>query len=210
MRLSEKAYHLIKKNITTLEMSPLSVVDEQSLQEELGLGRTPIREALHRLSAEGLIIVAPRRGMFVADISITDLAKIFEVRMAMEGFCAQLAARRITEKQVAEMEKTLDLLNSITDANPETLMAIDEQFHSLLYQASDNAFLMDSLERLHSLSMRLWHMVVDRLGDLRETMEQHRAIMDALRAGDGDKAEDRIRQHINEFQVKIRAALDNF
>ena len=207
MRLSEQAYYLIKEKITTLEMPPLSVVDEQFLREELGLGRTPIREALHRLSAEGLIIIAPRRGMFVAEISITDLAKIFEVRIALEGLCARLAAERVTQDQIAQMEMTLADLETVTEGDTKALMRIDERFHSLLYQAADNEFLMDSLDRLHTLSMRLWYLVLNHLGDLRKAIEQHREITAALKAGDGDEAEDLICQHISEFQKRIKAAL---
>ncbi|MEE8391378.1 MAG: GntR family transcriptional regulator, partial [Anaerolineae bacterium] len=100
-RLSEKAYRLIKEKIITLELSPSKVISEQSLMEDLGLGRTPIREALLQLAKEDLVTVVPRRGMFVADISITDLQKISEVRIVLEGFCARLAAQRITKDQIA-------------------------------------------------------------------------------------------------------------
>jgi DNA-binding GntR family transcriptional regulator len=100
VRLSDKAYHLIRLKIITLELAPLSAIDEQALMEDLQLGRTPIREALQRLAAEGLVNSAPRRGMFVADISLTDLQKIFELRVILEGFCARLAAQRVTRDQL--------------------------------------------------------------------------------------------------------------
>ena len=207
MRLSEKAYHLIKEKIIKLEMAPLSVVDEQILREELELGRTPIREALHRLSAEGLVTIAPRRGMFVAEISIMDLGKIFEVRMTLEGLCARLAAQRITQDQIAQMEMTLMDLEAVSEGDAETLMRIDERFHSLLYQAADNEFLMDTLDRLHALSMRLWHLVLNHIADVRGAIKQHRKITAALKAGDGTKAEELVCEHITEFQQKIKAAL---
>ena len=207
MRLSEKAYHLIKHKIITLELEPLSVIDERSLQEELGLGRTPIREALHRLAAEGLVFIAPRRGMFVAEISITDLAKLFEVRMVLEGFCARLAAQRITEDHLAQMEEVIQELEQVADDDGKVLMEIDERFHTLLYQAADNKFLTETLDRLHALSFRLWHLALDRLGDVRGAMEQHIAITEALKAGDGARAEALLRQHIDDFQQKIRAVL---
>jgi DNA-binding GntR family transcriptional regulator len=207
VRLSEQAYHLIKEKIIRLEMAPLSVVDEQVLREELGLGRTPIREALHRLSAEGLVTIAPRRGMFVAEISITDLSKIFEVRMTLEGFCARLAAQRITQDQIAQMEMTLMDLDAISEGDAETLMRIDERFHSLLYQAADNEFLMDTLDRLHALSMRLWYLVLNHIADVQGAIQQHRKITAALKAGDGKKAEELVCEHIAEFQQKIKAAL---
>ena len=122
MRLSEKAYHLIKEKIVRLELKPLSVIDEQALQEDLNLGRTPIREALHRLAAEGLVIIAPRRGMFVADISITDLQKVFQVRMVLEGFCARLAAQKATEEQIAQMDAVFEELERVPDYDAEALV----------------------------------------------------------------------------------------
>ncbi len=207
MRLSERAYHLIKERIITLELAPLSVIDERVLGEELGLGRTPIREALHRLSAEGLVNIAPRRGMFVADISITDLARIFEVRIALEQLCARLAAQRISQEQLAQMEVTLRRLEELPEGEVQALMVIDERFHRLLYEAADNEFLMDTLSRLHALSMRLWHLVLNRLTDVQSAVGQHRQITAALKEGEGDKAADLIRQHIAEFQSSIKAAL---
>ena len=122
MRLSEKAYHLIKEKIVRLELKPLSVIDEHALQEDLNLGRTPIREALHRLAAEGLVIIAPRRGMFVADISITDLQKVFQVRMVLEGFCARLAAQKATEEQIAQMDAVFEKLERVPDYDAEALV----------------------------------------------------------------------------------------
>jgi DNA-binding GntR family transcriptional regulator len=207
VRLSEKAYHLIKEKIITLDLAPLSVIDEQAPREDLELGRTPIREALHRLSAEGLVLIAPRRGMFVADISITDLAKIFEVRMAMEAYCARLAAQRVTPAQIAKMEETVRALEEVSRDDWRALMEIDERFHNLLYRAAANEFLADSLDRLHALSLRLWFLVVDRLGDVWSAIEQHRAIVEAFKDRDADRAALLIRQHIADFQNEIKEAL---
>jgi DNA-binding GntR family transcriptional regulator len=207
VRLSEKAYRLIKEKIVTLEMKPLSVIDEQTLREDLDLGRTPIREALHRLAAEGLVIIAPRRGMFVADISITDLQKVFEVRMAMEGFCARLAAQRTTAPQIEQMEATFERLKMVSHDDAEALMSIDARLHELMYQAADNEFLADSLCRLHTLSLRLWHLVLNQLNDVKTSIEEHGEIIEALKAGDGAQAEKLIQQHIGDFQQEIKAAL---
>ena len=98
MRLSEKAYRLIKEKVVTLELPPSAVIDEHVLMQQLGLGRTPIREALQRLDSEGLVNIARRRGTFVNDISVTDLQKIFELRIVLEGFCARLAAQPAPEE----------------------------------------------------------------------------------------------------------------
>jgi DNA-binding GntR family transcriptional regulator len=207
VRLSDKAYHLIRTKIITLELPPLSAIDEQALMEDLQLGRTPIREALQRLAAEDLVYYAPRRGMFVADISITDLQKIFEARMVLEGFCARLAAQRATPKQLEQMTAVIRQLDHVSIGDGRALMALDEQFHELVYQAADNEFLADALRRLHALSLRLWHLVLDRLGDVRKAMEQHIEIAEALQTRDEARAEALIQRHVSEFQQEIKAVL---
>ncbi len=204
---SEKAYQLIKEQIITLELKPLDVIDEQVLMSRLHLGRTPIREALHRLATEDLVIIAPRRGMFVADISITDLQKIFELRIQIEGYCAQLAAQRATDAQIAEMEEIVNRLEQVPSSATEELMHIDQCLHQLMYESANNKFLSDVLNRLHALSMRLWYLAVDKLDDLKSSIEDHRLIVEAFKAGNSAQAEALIQQHIIHFQQQIRSAL---
>ncbi|OQY16713.1 MAG: hypothetical protein B6I35_15510 [Anaerolineaceae bacterium 4572_32.2] len=207
MTLSDKAYHLIKHKIVTLELPPSSLIDEQQLTEELGIGRTPVREALRQLAAEKLVTIVPRRGAFVADISITDLQKLFEVRAMLEGFCARLAVQRITLDQIAQMEVILQDMEKVENGNTRALMDIDERFHGLLYQAADNEFLAEELNRLYDLSLRLWHLALNSMGDVQDTIEQHREIAEALKANDEAQTELLIRQHVTQFQQKIRAVL---
>ncbi len=207
MRLSEKAYHLIKRKVVSLELAPLSFIDEQALMEDLKLGRTPIREGLQRLAAEGLVSFAPRRGMYVTDISITDLQKIYEMRLVIDGFAARLAAERASSQQLADMESVMAELAQVPDDEGVALMYIDERFHSLLYEAANNKFLSEACTRLHALSCRLWHLALDRLGSVRGAMEQHQEITEALRARDADRAEALIRSHILEFQERIKAVI---
>lgn len=207
MRLSEKAYHLIKEKIITLELPPSSLINEQSLMDELGLGRTPIREALQRLEMEGLITIVPRRGAFVADISITDLYKIFETRIFLEGFCARLAAQRATARQLSQMEDTVAQLEQASGNGVKTLMDIDARFHQLLYQAANNEFLAEVLRRLYDLSLRIWYLVLERIGDVHDSIAQHRGVVNALKAQDEDLAEALIQEHVIQFQQEIKDAL---
>lgn len=207
MRLSEKAYHLIKEKIITLELLPSSLINEQSLMDELGLGRTPIREALQRLEMEGLITIVPRRGAFVADISITDLYKIFETRIFLEGFCARLAAQRATAHQLSQMEDAVAQLERASDNGVKTLMDIDARFHQLLYQAADNEFLAAVLRRFYDLSLRIWYLVLERIGDVEDSIAQHRGVINALKAQDEDLAEALIQEHVIQFQQDIKDAL---
>ena len=207
MRLSDKAYHLIKRRIITLELAPLSVIDEQALMEDLQLGRTPIREALQRLAIEDLVFTVPRRGMFVADVSITDLQKVYEVRMILEGFCARLAARRITPEQIAQLEALVEELDQVADDDYETPMNIDERFHKLFYEAAANEFLTSILSRLHALSLRLWWVVLTRVPHLRDEVVVHGEMIPALKARDENRAEALMRGHLEGFHAKIKAAL---
>ncbi len=207
MRLSEKAYSLIKEKVVTLELPPSAVIDEQLLMEELELGRTPIREALQRLDAEGLVNVVPRRGTFVSEISITDLQKIFELRIVLEGLCAGLAAERITRDELENIKLVLSDLDDLHDGNPTALMIIDKRFHRLLYRAADNEFLTEVSDRLYDQSLRLWYLVLARLRDVRHAIEQHHRILEALEAGDRHEAETLVQAHIVEFQESIKAAL---
>jgi len=207
VRLSEKAYRLIKEKVVTLELPPSAVIDEHVLMQQLGLGRTPIREALQRLDSEGLVNIVPRRGTFVNDISVTDLQKIFELRIVLEGFCARLAARRVSTQQLERMEEILQDLEGLEDGDHQTLMSIDKRFHRLLYVASDNEFMTDVLDRLYDLSLRLWYLVLSRLQEVRHSIEQHEDLLCALEEGDPDKAEAVIQNHIVEFQQSIKSAL---
>lgn len=207
MRLSEKAYRLIKEKVITLELPPSSVIDEPSLMQELGLGRTPIREALQRLDSEGLVNIVPRRGTFVNDISITDLQKIFELRIILEGFCARLAARRVTKDEIERMELVLEKLDGAGNSDPRSMMSVDREFHELLYRAADNEFLTETLRRFYDLSLRLWYLVLNRLEDVQHSVEQHREVAEALRKGDEVRAEALVQQHVAQFQEKIKAVL---
>ncbi len=105
------------------------------------------------------------------------------------------------------MEALISELDRTRDQDGKALMAIDEQFHELLYQAADNELLADTLRRLHAQSFRVWHLVLDRLGSVSGAMEQHIAITRALQAKDGDLAESLVQEHISEFQQQIKAAL---
>ena len=105
------------------------------------------------------------------------------------------------------MTAVIRQLDQVSTGDGRALMALDEQFHELVYQAADNEFLADALRRLHALSLRLWHLVLDRLGDVRKAMEQHIEIAEALQTRDEARAEALIQRHVSEFQQEIKAVL---
>jgi DNA-binding GntR family transcriptional regulator len=206
--LSEQAYQLIRRKIISLELPPGGIVDEALLKEELGLGRTPIREALLRLSLEKLVTIVPRRGIFVTDIVITDLQRLFEIRLELESLAARLAARRGSEEHWERMEEVLGRLPSEDQpADNEIMIGVDEMCHRIMYEATENKFLQDTLITLYALSLRLWYYFLSKIGDMRGALEEHRRILDALKDGDETLAGELIEKHIRAFQVEIQASM---
>ena len=125
MSLSERAYHQIRHMIVRLELAPGDVIREDGLQARLGLGRTPIREALQRLVRDQFVVVLPRRGMYVANVDLADLGLLYETRSTLEPYAMRLAAVRGTETQWGEMS---DVLAQATQrSTPDELLAIDRR-----------------------------------------------------------------------------------
>ena len=206
--LSQRAYEQIKYKIISLELGPGHIIDESSLIAELQVGRTPIREALKRLALEKLVTIAPRRGMFVTEIGITDLQRLFEMRLVLESQAARLAAVRGTKRHWQEMEAVLNRLPE--EERPftnEELIAIDEACHQIIYQATDNVFLRDTLNMLYALSLRLWYYALARVGDMETAVLEHRHILEALKQHNADLAAQLLEQHIQTFQEEIQAAM---
>lgn len=204
--LSQQAYECIKQEIVSLKLPPGSVINEIDLQEELDLGRTPIREALKRLSLEKLVIIVPRRGMFVTEIGIRDLQQLFEMRLPLESLAARLAARRGTREHWDRMQAALRHLSE-TDADNQALITIDQTCHEIIYDAADNEFLRDTLVTHYALSLRLWYYFLSRIGDMREAIREHNLILGALRAKDSDLAARLMERHIRTFQEELQGVI---
>jgi len=196
---SVAAYEALRERIVTLRLPPASSIDEAALQHELGYGRTPIREALQRLSHENLVVILPRRGMLVADLNLADLHKIFEMRLELEPLAASLAARRARPEQIAAIEAVFDL----PAADARQLIEIDHRAHQLIAAAAQNEFLAESLDRLYSHVLRLWFMSLDRVPRLAEAVAEHRAIAAAIRRRKQGLAARLMRAHVAGFQNDV-------
>jgi DNA-binding GntR family transcriptional regulator len=184
------------------------MLDERALIAELGLGRTPVREALRRLSDENLVEVFPRRGMFVADVNVRDLADISEARAELEGFAARLAAVRATED---ERRVCVDLVAELASGRDETdarnLIGFDQRIHRHVYRCTHNAFLEATLEEYFVLTLRLWLVVIDLVERLDEAVQEHRELLEAILDADEKHAEKVMRRHVVGFEEAIRAVL---
>jgi DNA-binding GntR family transcriptional regulator len=201
--LADKAYHEIRGLIVALELAPGAVIDERELIERLEIGRTPVREALRRLSHEGLVEVYPRRGMFVTGVDVRELARLSEVREVLEPEAARLAAERATDVDRAELAALLAEL----DAGSSELMDLDERIHRAVYRAAHNDLLEATLEQYYVLALRIWSIALDRAHELEEAVEAHRALLEAIQAGDGDRAADTMRAHVQDFEQAMHRVL---
>jgi len=204
---SEEAYLRIRERIVSLDMRPGSVVNEGRLREELGIGRTPIREALQRLARENLVRSVPHRGTFVTDVNITDLARITEVRVVLEAHAARLACDRLSASDRQAFEDLLAILETRPNVDQHELMRLDQQIHRQIYMAARNPFLETTLERYFNLSLRLWYLVLDRDVGLREALEEHVELLRAILSSDPDRAEASMRRHVTGFEREIRKVL---
>ena len=205
---ADQAYYRIRELIVTLELPPGSLVNERELMERLGLGRTPVREALRALARERLVDVYPRRGMFVSSVEVRDLAGLSEVRMTLECRAARFAAERATEADRAQLELLLEELEQVREEPGErALIDLDQRIHRHIYECAHNPFLETTLNEYYVLTLRIWFLALDRVVRLEDAIREHRELLQAIRDGDVDRAEDAMRRHIRGFEGAIRRVL---
>jgi DNA-binding GntR family transcriptional regulator len=199
---ADRAYLAIRGLIVSLELPPGAVIDERELMQRLGLGRTPVREALRRLAQEQLVEVFPRRGMFVTNVDVRDLARISEVRLALEPEAARLAAERATDEERDALAELGDRIKRGAD-----LMGLDEQIHRAVYAASHNDLLEKTLGEYYVLALRIWTIALDRAEDLEGAVEAHRDLIQAIVVDNGDRAAEIMRAHVEDFEQSMRKVL---
>jgi DNA-binding GntR family transcriptional regulator len=206
--LSDQAYYRIRELIVTLELAPGSLVSERELMELLGVGRTPVREALRALARERLVEVYPRRGMFVSSVEVRDLAGLSEVRNTLEPRAARLAAERATDADRTRIDDLLDELDAVGDEPSErVLIDLDQRIHRHIYDCTHNPFLATTLNEYYVLTLRIWFLALDRVPRLGDAVREHRALLEAIRDGDADRAEETMRRHVGGFEEAMRRVL---
>ena len=202
--IADRAYVVLRDLIVRLELAPGAPLREDALMQELGLGRTPLREAVKRLALEGLVEVRPRSGTYVTDVQATDIVHIAEVRAELEAQAARLAAKRMDDTQravAAVLDAELRAIEGTTGI--DAYMRLDERVHHFVWEAAGNPYLLDALERLWALSLRIWHLVLERVAALPAAVHEQRALLEALVAGDARRAGARMREHVQAFEAEI-------
>jgi len=205
--VAERAYFELRDRIVTLRLAPGTVLREDELMREMGIGRTPLREAVKRLALENLVAVQPRRGTFVSEVEAADIVNISEVRAELEAYAAELAALRMNDAARAAAAALIGEMEEVTRPHDqEWLMRFDERIHRFTWEATGNPYLIETLERYFTHSLRIWYLVLDRVPGLGHTVHDQTHLIEALIARDGPRAREIMRAHILEFQREILAA----
>src|SRR5690348_4883453 len=163
--LSDRAYAALRDELVTLAVAPGAPIDEDRLIHELGVGRTPVREAVRRLALEGLVVVYPRRGTFAAPINLTSLADVTDVRGQLEAHAAHRAARLADAEDRAQAERLIAELEH-PPSGQRALIDLDTRVHRFVHRCSRNPYLAQDLDRYLNMSLRMWHLTFDRLPPL--------------------------------------------
>ena len=195
--LRELAYQELKHKILIGEIASETRLMEVSLAEKMNVSRTPIREAIRELAADGLVTIEPRRGAYVAKVSVKDMLDVFEVREDLEGLAASLAALRATEEQKKRLQELISEYDTaVEEDDKKAIVSCDEEFHRLIVQCSANDTLIQMVNHIQELSLRFRYIYFDDFSRNRKVSEEHKKIYDAIISGDKERAREEADAHI--------------
>ncbi|MEW6184024.1 MAG: GntR family transcriptional regulator [Bacillota bacterium] len=202
--LREVVFESLREAIIKGVMKPGERIMEVQLAEELGVSRTPVREAIRKLELEGLVVMLPRRGAYVAGISVKDIADVFEVRAALEALAAGLAAERITDEELENLERSLVEITEVSDSRDiGAVVDRDTRFHDIIYRASRNAWLLQIITHLQDQLQRFRMTTLSRPGRTREAVEEHKKIVEAISERNSELAAQLAREHIENAESSL-------
>ena len=207
--LADKAYVAIRDLLIMLAIHPGDPIDDDQLAGDLGVGRTPVREALKRLEGDRLVVSYPRRGTFATGMDISDLAHISEIRTMLEPLAARRAAERAprtVHTELGELAARIEQLE-VTRVDRTELMRWDLAVHRAIYRAAGNPHLEDVLIRYDNLATRIFCLFLDRLPTVDVHVREHVELLRAIAAGDADQADELAREHVLGFERTIRAVI---
>jgi len=211
--LREVVCESLREAIRSGVLKPGERIMEIQLAEELGVSRTPVREAIRKLELEGYVVMMPRRGTYVASMSIRDINEIFEIRTALESLSNGLAADHITDDELEHLQRLLVIIGGyIKEGNIEKIVETDIEFHDLLYHAARNERLVGIISNLRDQLTRFRTLSMSYPGRLEETLEEHRLIVDAIADGDRKAASRAAERHMENSEktlLKAMEALEN-
>ena len=195
--LSAKVFHSIREDILNGKYQANEELKEKNIGEELGVSRTPVREALRQLELEGLVHIIPNKGAFVENVTLKDIKDIYEIRTLLEGLCARWAAENITKEQLEELEETVFLSDfHYSKENWDQILVLDNRFHEIVYEACGSKELTRVLRDYHHYLQRIRRITLEQKERARASTDEHRSIAEALKARDAATAEECAKLHI--------------
>ena len=206
--LRGRVFHKIRDHILSGKYKEHEELKEVAIGEELGVSRTPVREAFRQLELEGLIQIIPNKGAYVTGITVNDVKDIYMIRSRLEGLCARWATEKITDEQMEEMEENVYLAEFHAQKGHMDQMAeLDNRFHEIMYEACDSKMLEHLLKDYHNYVLRVRRKTLSTNRGT-ESNNEHRMIMEAIKAKDADKAEELAHAHmINAFENMVKNGL---
>jgi DNA-binding GntR family transcriptional regulator len=205
---ADRAYEMVRERLVMLDIRPGEPINDDRLAADLGLGRTPVREAIKRLERDRLVIAYPRRGTFATAVDMTDLADISEIRKQLEPVAAARAARSATVDARARLTTLAEGIAGIDDTDdPRDVLRHDVRVHRAIYRASGNPHLETILVGLNAHATRIWCLFIDRLPDVASHVREHIGLLAAIVAGDDKAAAELTLSHVVGFERAIRALL---
>ena len=206
--LAEQAYEAIRDDIVFMRLEPGVPLDDKKLSAALGMGLTPVRDALKRLTLERMVVTYPRRGTFVAEITVSDELWLTEIRENLEAVAAALAAERAS---AAERESLTQLADKLADdqANHITTEyhALDAEIHKAIYAAAHNPYLESTLTQYLNLTVRIWHYGLRRVPTQHAVGRDQRDVVAAIARGDATSAAEAARAHLGDYSTAVRSLL---
>ncbi|HEY7032017.1 MAG TPA: GntR family transcriptional regulator [Thermomicrobiales bacterium] len=205
---ADVAYQRLKRLIVTVEIPPGTALSEPALVARLGIGRTPVREALRRLAGERLVVIFPRRGLVVAQLGLQEVQQLFEARLAVEGETARFAARRADEPAVASLTALNRAVHAAEDDGSfAAFLDVDQRLHREIARIARNTFLAESADRILTLTAWLWHAHMTRYGIEPSDYASHDRIVAAIADRDAGAARQAMVDHIERSRELLRVTL---
>ena len=208
--LEEKVFLQLEEEILLGKIPIGSSLGEVAISARLGVSRTPVRSALHRLAEEGLVQILANKGAVVTGVSREDLIDIYRIRVRLEGLASAIAAERMSKEEIESLRDSVDLAEFyIKKQDTERLKELDTDFHVAIYEASGNKLLSKTLSELHKKIRTYRKMSLDVPGRLENSVYEHRGILDAIEAGNAAEADRLTSLHVEHALDNIMCALDN-
>jgi DNA-binding GntR family transcriptional regulator len=205
---SDRVEEKLAMMIMTLEIPPGTVVTQSYLCDLLDCGRTPLREAIQRLAADGLLVALPKRGVSVAGLSVTDLREIEEALMVVEPLCIRLAAERMTAEELGKLDEIISKAEkALSEEDFLTAAVLDYDFHRVIAKAARNRHLAKAMNSVHLHGNRFACIAWKREGSAAPSWAEHREILEALRRGEPEEAERKSREHSLKAMDRIFGSL---